>query len=168
MTAPVFVDTNVLVYARDDRDPVKQQRAAGWLELLWRDRVGRTSMQVLSEYYVTVTRKVAFPMDPDSAWDDVRALFAWNPQPIDGEVLAGAAEISRRYRLSWWDAMVVSAAQIQSCPLLLSEDLQDGSVIAGVTVRSPFTLAAHEAPAAAGAGGTGARKRGASRSGRAG
>lgn len=148
MTAPVFVDANVLVYARDSRDAAKQRLAMAWLELLWREESGRLSTQVLSEYYVTVTRKLPAPMDPDAAWDDIRALFSWNPQPIDPEVLTGAAEVSRRFRLSWWDSLVVAAAQVQSCPLLLSEDLQDGAVIGGVTVRSPFTLSVQDAPAA--------------------
>jgi len=62
MTAPVFVETNVLVYARDAGSAAKQARAAAWLEILWREQVGRTSMQVLSEYYVTLTRK----LDPGS------------------------------------------------------------------------------------------------------
>ncbi len=148
MTAPVFVDTNVFVHARDARDAVKQRRAMAWLEFLWREHAGRTSVQVLSEYFVTVTRKLANPMDPDSAWDDVRALFAWQPLAIDAEVLSCGVEVSRRFRLSWWDSLVVAAAQVQSCPLLLSEDLQDGAVIGGVTVRSPFTFGVHEAPAA--------------------
>jgi len=146
MTAPVFVDINVIVRARDARDPFKQTQAMAWLERLWRENTGRTSMQVLSEYLVTVTRKLAQPMAFDDAWDDVSALLVWNPQVIDQAVLAGAADISRRYQLSWWDSTVVSAARIQGCALLLSEDLQDGAVLAGVTVRSPFKLAVHEAP----------------------
>jgi len=149
MTALVFVDANVFVYARDGRDSRKQQLAHAWLERLWRERAGRTSIQALSEFYVTVTRKLSRPMDADVAWDDVRALFAWNPQPVDREVLECGADIGRRYRLSWWDGLIVAAASLQSCPLLLTEDLQDGAVIAGVTIRSPFTLSAHEAPASA-------------------
>jgi len=146
MIAPVFVDANVLVYARDGRDAAKQRLAMAWLEFLWRNESGRTSTQVLSEYFVTVTRKLPAPMDAESAWDDVRALFCWNPQPIDRDVLTGAAEINRRSGLSWWDSLVVSAAQQQSCAILLSEDMQDGVVIAGVTVRSPFTLSVADAP----------------------
>lgn len=147
MIAPVFVDTNVFVYSRDSRDAAKQRLAMAWLELLWRDEAGRTSTQVLSEYFVTVTRRLPSPMDHDDAWDDVRALFAWNPQPIDVEVLCLGEEVRRRHLLSWWDSLVVAAAQTQSCELLLSEDLQDGSVIGGITIRSPFTMSAQDAPA---------------------
>jgi predicted nucleic acid-binding protein len=136
MTAPVFVDTNVFLYARDAGEPTKQPRAAAWLE--------RPSMQVLSEYYVNVTRKLDPGLQADDAWDDVIALFTWRPQPIDEALMRCAREIEKRHRLSWWDSLVVGAAQLQGCALLLTEDLQDGGVYGGVTVRSPFTLALGE------------------------
>jgi predicted nucleic acid-binding protein len=148
MIAPVFVDTNILVYARDARDPIKGARAKQWLERLWREQLGRTSAQVLSEYYVTVTRKLQPGLSPTDAWDDVCALFSWHPQGIDEALMQRGREIEQRYRLGWWDSLIVGAAQLQACALLLSEDLQDGGVYGGVTVRSPFTLAANE-PAAA-------------------
>jgi len=71
-------------------------------------------------------------------------LFAWDPQPIDAMLLARAREIEQRWRLSWWDSMVVAAAQLQGCPLLLTEDLQDGAQYGGVTVHSPFTHGVRE------------------------
>jgi predicted nucleic acid-binding protein len=148
MTAPVFVDTNVFLYARDAGEPVKQPRAAAWLERLWREQLGRTSMQVLSEYYVNVTRKLDPGLPAAAAWDDVMALFTWRPQPIDEALLRYGREIERRHQLGWWDSLVVAAAQLQGCALLLTEDLQDGGVYGGVTVRSPFTLALGEAVAA--------------------
>ena len=147
MTAPVFVDTNVLVYLRDAGNAAKQARAAAWLEILWREQVGRTSIQVLSEYYVTLTRKLDPGVPSAEAWDDVSALFMWRPQAIDRAVMQRGREIEQRHRLSWWDSLIVAAAAAQGCALLLSEDLQDGGVYAGVTVRSPFTLAVDE-PAA--------------------
>lgn len=144
MTASVFVDTNVFVYARDAGEPGKQSAAAAWLEHLWRERMGRTSVQVLSEYYVTVTRKLDPGLPPVDAWDDVRALLAWRPWPVDAPLLERGREIGLRHRLGWWDSLIVAAAEAQGCSLLLSEDLQDGGVYAGVTVRSPFTLHARE------------------------
>ena len=148
MTGLVFVDTNVFVYARDARDAAKQARAAEWIAHLWRERLGRTSVQVLSECYAAVTRKLTPRVAPDRAWEDAKALFAWRPQPIDEALLVRAHEVERRYRLSGWDSMVVGAAQLQDCALLLTEDLQDGAVLGDVTVRSPFTLDVRE-PAAA-------------------
>jgi predicted nucleic acid-binding protein len=151
MTAPVFVDTNVLLYWRDGRHPAKQARAAAWLAHLWREQTGRTSTQVLSEYYVNVTRKLVPGLPAEEAWDDVEALLAWEPQPVDGALLQRGREVIRRYGLSWWDGLVVAAAQAQGCSLLLSEDLQDGAAYGGVSVRSPFTLALGEEAAAYGA-----------------
>lgn len=144
MNARVFVDTNVFVYARDPRDAAKQARAEDWVANLWRDRAGRTSMQVLSEYYYNVTRKLLPRVAPESAWDDTRNLLDWNPHLVDATLLARAREIEQRWRLSWWDSMIVAAAQLQGCALLLTEDLQDGAAYGGVTVRSPFTLDVRE------------------------
>ncbi len=148
MTAPVFVDTNVFLYWRDGRDTAKQARAAEWLAHLWREQTGRTSTQVLSEYYVNVTRKLDPGLKPDEAWDDVHALLAWEPQAIDGPLLERARAVGERYGLSWWDSLVIAAAQAQGCSLLLTEDLQDGAVYGGVTARSPFRLSLGEGAAA--------------------
>jgi predicted nucleic acid-binding protein len=140
MTALVFVDTNVLVYARDPRDSVKQLKARDWIRLLWDGQRGRTSAQVLSEFYEVVTRKFKQAVSRDEAWEELQSYLEWNPQPINTEVLIRAHEIERRHLLSWWDCLVVAAAQVQGCVLLLSEDMQDGADYGGVVVRSPFTL----------------------------
>jgi len=144
MTVPVFVDTNVLLYARDASEPAKQRLAGAWLEHLWRHRLGRTSTQVLSEYYVNLTRKLDPGLPAEDAWDDVTALMAWNPRPVDRALLVRGRAIESRYRLSWWDSLIVAAAQMEECAVLLTEDLQDGAAFDGVTVRSPFTLSAAE------------------------
>lgn len=140
MTALVFVDTHLFVYSRDTRDATKRSTAAEWLRLLWGQERGRTSVQVLIEYTDVVTRK--FPaVKAEDVWEDVRYyLSAWNPQPLDAEVLDLAHDAESRYRLNWWDCLIVAAAQAQNCLLLLSEDLQDGADYGGVVVRSPFTL----------------------------
>lgn len=144
MTAPVFVDTNIFVYWRDARDRAKQAQAEAWLERLWQEGLGRTSVQVLSEYYVTVARKLEPGLSATEAWDDVSALFAWNPLAMDAALMQRGYENEQRYRLSWWDSLILAAAQLQGCGLLLSEDFQDGRAYGGVTVRSPFKLAANE------------------------
>lgn len=144
MTGPCFVDANVFVYAADPRDPSKQGRARQWIAHLWQERLGRTSIQVLSEYYAVATRKLTPRFPSERAWDYVEVLFAWQPQPIDDALLRRAREIEQRWRISWWDSMVVGAAQLQDCELLLTEDLHDGAVFGGVTVRSPFKLSVEE------------------------
>lgn len=139
MSAIVFVDTNVFVYARDGGEPEKQPVAAEWLRRLWVEQRGRTSMQVLSEYFTTVTRKLDPGLTADEAWEDVTALFAWEPQEIGRSVLTRGREIAQRYSLNWWDALIVAAAQIQNCSMLLSEDLQHGLVCGSVKVNNPFS-----------------------------
>jgi predicted nucleic acid-binding protein len=140
MAALVFVDTSLLLYARDTRDAIKRATASEWMRMLWSQERGRTSVQVLIEYYEVITRR--FPaVRAEDVWEDVRYyLSAWNPQPLDSEVLDLAHDVESHYRLSWWDCLIVGAAQAQNCLLLLSEDLQDGAEYGGVVVRSPFTL----------------------------
>jgi predicted nucleic acid-binding protein len=144
MTARIFVDTNVFVYAKQAREPMKQPLAVQWLERLWSDQSGRTSVQVLNEYYTTLTRKIKPAVPPADAWDDVKNLIAWNPQAMDLELLHRGREVEQLYRLSWWDSLIVAAAQLQNCVLLLTEDLQDRCVYGGVTVRNPFTCSVSE------------------------
>ena len=76
MTGPVFVDSNVLACARDAANQDKQRQASAWMTELWRSRQGRLSIQVLAEYYVTVTRKLRPGLDQETARQDVRALIA--------------------------------------------------------------------------------------------
>lgn len=144
MSAPIFVDTNILVYARQENERLKQPVAAQWMERLWREQLGRLSLQVLSEYYVTVTRKIKPRRSAADAWDDVRDFFSWNPQPTDSELLLRAREVEQRHQLSWWDSLIVGAAQLQNCVLLLTEDFQHNAVYGNVTVRNPFVMAVSE------------------------
>jgi len=148
MAALVFVDTNILVYARETEDAVKRARAREWLEVLWRDLRGRTSIQVLNEYYAVLTQGTKYRVSRESAWEDVHELLEWNPQEIDAEVLTRAHEIESRFQLNWWDCLIVAAAQAQVCTLLLTEDLQDGTDYGGVVARNPFKLAVAEQAAA--------------------
>lgn len=144
MSEAIFVDTNVLLYARDASEPLKQPRALAWLEYLWRERLGRTSVQVLSEYYQNATRKLRPGLPPEDAWDDVRALMTWRPEPVDDELLRLGREIERRFQVSWWDSLVVAAAQRQGCVVLLTEDLQHGMRFGAVEVMSPFKVGVEE------------------------
>jgi len=138
MTAPVFVDTNVLVYSRDARDASKQKRAREWIEFLWEEERGRLSHQVLHEYYVTVTRKLKPGLSPEEARSDVRALFHWLA-PVDPALLIESAwTFQDRWALSFWDALVLGAAQAGRCRTVLSEDLATGQELEGIRIVSPF------------------------------
>lgn len=145
MTGPCFVDANVLVYAHDVRDPRKHRLADHWINELWRTRQGRLSTQALSEFYVVATRKLGIAAQ--IAWEETERYFAWQPMAIDETVLRRARELEHGHRLSWWDSLIVAAAQLQDCVLLLTEDLQDGASFGALKVRSPFALGVDEATA---------------------
>jgi predicted nucleic acid-binding protein len=144
MTDRVFVDTNVLLYARDPSEGHKHVTALQWLDRLWDDGNGRTSVQVLNEFYDAATRRLPRPLSSDEAWDDVVALLAWQPQSIDERLLHSARANGQRFKLSWWDSLIVAAAQAQQCPILLTEDLQHGMTMSGVRVQSPFVGVVNE------------------------
>jgi len=138
MTDNIFVDTNVLLYWRDASEPGKQVIAAAKLAELWETRAGRLSVQVLNEYFVNVTRKLDPGLSPEEAWDDVEALSAWDPLPIDMPILTRAFAVQSRYQLLWWDSMIVAAAEAAGCTCILSEDLSNDTSYFGITVENPF------------------------------
>jgi len=137
---PLFVDTNLLVYARDSSHRGKHERAGIWMEHLWTSGDGRLSTQVLHEYYVAVTRKLRPSLHRDVARADVEDLMTWNPSPMDGRTLALGLAIEERFGLSFWDSLVVASAQLGGCERLLTEDLHDGAVYDSVTVTNPFSI----------------------------
>jgi predicted nucleic acid-binding protein len=138
MTGPIFVDTNVLVYCRDASEPLKQKQAMAWMTALWKTRQGRLSFQVLQEFYVTVTLKLDPGLPRGAARRDVRSLLAWQPVATDERVVEGAWVMQDRYSLSWWDSLIVSAAQVANCRTILSEDLQENQNLGQVQVVNPF------------------------------
>jgi len=138
MTEPVFVDTNVLIYCRDASEAEKQQRAMEWMKHLWTTRSGRLSIQVLQEFHAVVTGKLDPGLDHETARADVRSLLAWKPIRIDAGVIEGAWSLQDHDGLSWWDALIVSAAQRMGCMQILTEDLQPGQRFGEVVVVSPF------------------------------
>jgi predicted nucleic acid-binding protein len=136
MSAPVFVDTNVFIYALDRADPQKQIAAQLWRTELWRSRRGRVSYQVPQELLVKVTQK--WPDARDNARAEVRDLLAWHPVVMDAAILERGWKIQDRYQLSFWDALIVSAAKASDCRYLLTEDLQADQNLDGVIVVNPF------------------------------
>jgi len=136
MTAPVFVDSNVFLYALDQSDPSKQQAARNWYFALWKSRMGRVSFQVLSEFYVNAVR--LRPTARNEARAEVRDLLTWGPVAADSALLELGWKLQDRYQLSYWDALIVAAAIATSSRYLLTEDLQPGQKMDGVEVVSPF------------------------------
>lgn len=137
MTEPVFVDTNVWVYAVDAADPVKRARA---LEVVspapGRDLV--VSTQVLTEFYAVVTRKLAVPVTVDDAEAMTRQLSVLPVVAVDVSLVVAAISGSREWGVSIWDALILRAAESAGCRRVLSEDLADGTSYGSVVVENPF------------------------------
>jgi predicted nucleic acid-binding protein len=136
-----FVDANVLVYAFDASAGAKQAIAQRLLERLWNEETGCVSVQVLQEFFITVTRKVAHPLSADEAADRVREFATWNVfAPTANDVL-GAMALQKQAQLSFWDAMAIEAAAELGCQVLWTEDVNDGQLLRGVCIRNPFVAA---------------------------
>ena len=133
-----FVDTNVLAYAYDRSETVKQSVAQAQLEVLWRNRTGTLSTQVLQEFYVVATRKLAAPMHRTTARKIVALYAEWPVVQVDAPLLLAASELEERHTLSFWDALIVEAARRSGATRLLTEDLQAGRRIGGVRIENPF------------------------------
>jgi len=136
MTAPVFVDSNLLLYALDDTNPRKQRVASDWRAELWKSRLGRVSFQVLNEFYVNAVRLK--PAASHEARAEILDLLVWNPVVVDAAVIERGWKLQDRYQLSFWDSLIVAAAKTAACGFLLTEDLQDGQKLDGVEVVNPF------------------------------
>ena len=137
-TERYFVDTNLLLYAKDRRHPDKQRAAAAWLDWLWRHGTGRLSTQVLNEYYVVATQKLQPALLREDAQRDVRALMHWHPYPINLAVIDRAFALQADYQLSYWDALIIAAAKLSHCQYLLTEDQQSSAELEGVQIIDPF------------------------------
>ena len=140
MDARTFVDTNILIYARDSSEPRKQALAEIALRKLWENRNGRISIQVLNEYFVNVTQKLSPGLSRAEAWQDIKALRAWNPLSLEAPLMDLAYALQDKHALSWWDAIIVAAAQVLECNYLLSEDLSDAQTYGRVTVINPLKI----------------------------
>jgi predicted nucleic acid-binding protein len=132
----VFVDTNILIYAADARDQKKHQAAHHWLTHLWTTGQGRLSWQVLNEFYAVATRKIA--TSHEQARAVVLSLTAWQPVDTSTALVRRAWHWSDAAGISWWDSLIVAAAELSGSRWLLTEDMQEGASFDRVTVVSPF------------------------------
>ncbi len=131
-----FVDTNVLVYAHDASEVVRQPIARDALARLWAARTGTLSTQVLQEFYDAGTRKLK--LEPALARRVVALYAEWPVVETTAQLIVSASLLQERHGFAFWDAMVVEAALLSGATTLLSEDLQDGRRIGGLTVLNPF------------------------------
>lgn len=136
----VFVDTHVLLYAVDDTDLAKQQRARQWIEACWLRRCGRLSTQVLNEFYANARKRFASAISAGDARAEVRRYQQWKPWVIDQATIETAWAAESRYQINYWHALMVAAAQHQGCTLLLTEDLQHDQRIDKLRILNPFLV----------------------------
>jgi predicted nucleic acid-binding protein len=139
MTAPLFVDSNVLIYAHDVRAGDRHDKAKALILELWRTRRGVLSAQVLQEFYVNITRKIPSPLARADARRLIQQYAVWPIQTVGAAEVLKASEIEEQYQISFWDALIVVAAQTSGAGALITEDLGSGRLLAGVAVINPFT-----------------------------
>jgi predicted nucleic acid-binding protein len=136
MSVDCFLDTNVIVYAAAGSrgENAKRQRALHLIET----REFGLSAQVLQEFYVTVVQKIDIPLAPAEALEWIEQLEAFPCLPVDSGLVKIAAELSLRYRVSYWDGAILAAAESLGAPVLYSEDLGHGQRYGPVQVLNPF------------------------------
>ena len=134
-----FVDTNVLVYSYDRSAGEKRDIAKELVEGLWKAKAGCISVQVLQEFYVTVTQKVGKPLAPAEAGQILQDLSQWIVHVPNAEDVLRAIDTQQRYRVSYWDAMIIWSAQRAGAETLWSEDLNDGQEYGTIKVINPFS-----------------------------
>ncbi len=133
-----FVDTNILVYAYDVSEGKKHRIASALIEDLWNTENGVISVQVLQEFFVTVTRKVAQPVTSAVAQEWIARYLSWQVVAADGQAVLNAIDLQSQYRMSFWDAMILQAALRAEASTLLSEDLNHGQQYGAVVVENPL------------------------------
>jgi predicted nucleic acid-binding protein len=137
MSDRTFVDSNVLIYAHDVDAKAKHEVAKNAIDELWGQRSGVLSLQVLQEFYVNVTRKIAIPLSKEIARRIVNSYSLWCVETSPAE-LASAFRIEDEAKVGFWDALIVAAAVKAGAIRILSEDLNAGQTIGGVRIENPF------------------------------
>jgi predicted nucleic acid-binding protein len=138
MSDKYFVDTNILMYAHDTSAGAKHDCARAVVEELWRDRSGVVSTQVLQELSVNLRRKAGRPIDLKTVREIITDYLAWDVYVNTGESILEALELEKRYRISFWDALIIQAAEASGAAVLYSEDLSKGQKYGAVRVVNPL------------------------------
>jgi predicted nucleic acid-binding protein len=138
MATRTFFDTNVLVYLFDSDSPEKQSRARDALQRALERGAVVISTQVLQEFFVTVTRKLARPLPAGDAETALRRLMELAVVQVDPDLILAAAVSSHRDRISFWDALILAAAASAGCEQVMSEDLQHGQSFGRLRVENPL------------------------------
>jgi predicted nucleic acid-binding protein len=138
MSDKCFVDTNILMYAHDSSTGAKHKCAKNIVEELWLARSGVVSTQVLQELCVNLRRKAAHPADLKTVREIIADYLVWEVFINTGESILEAIDIERRYKVSFWDALIIQAAAASGCAVMYSEDLSNGERYGSVRVVNPL------------------------------
>ena len=138
MSDKVFLDTNIIVYAHDRSSGDKHAVAREIMERLWESRKGVISVQVLQEFFVCVTQKIAKPLVIKNARTILEYLSNWDVVVNDKYITLKAIDLQEKYRFSFWDSLVIQAAIQGQARILLSEDLPDGQAVKDLKILNPF------------------------------
>jgi len=138
MSDKVFLDTNILVYAYDRGEPEKQAQAQGLLTGGIERENAVISAQVLGEFFVVVTRRIQTPLSAEEAEQVIDLLGILPVVEIDLKLVRQALSIHKELQISYWDSLIIAAAERADCAMVLSEDLNAGQVYQGVRVENPF------------------------------
>ncbi len=138
MSGKTFVDTNVLVYAHDVSAGPKHVRARQLVEDLWNSGKGVLSTQVLQELCINVQRKAKRPLTLKEARRAVEDYLNWEVVVNDATAVLQALDLEDRYHVSFWDALILQAAEAAGVEVLFSEDLSAGQKYGSLRVENPF------------------------------
>jgi predicted nucleic acid-binding protein len=138
MSDKFFVDTNILVYAHDSTQGEKHQRAQALVKTLWESGDGIISTQVLQEVCINLRRKTARPLSAEETRKLIEDYSTWEIVVNTAKSVLQALDIESRYRISFWDALIVQAATSCEATVLYSEDLADGQTYGAVRVVNPL------------------------------
>jgi predicted nucleic acid-binding protein len=133
-----FIDTNILVYAYDKDEKIKNTIAKKILIDCWEKQSGVISTQVLQEFYVTVTAKLSKKLSTDEATELIKDFLSWPIEQITPHDIIDATAFQKRYKYSFWDSLIIIIAQKSGAEILYSEDLQDGQRIGDLIIQNPF------------------------------
>jgi predicted nucleic acid-binding protein len=139
MTDKVFFDTNILVYANDSAEPRKQEIARNLIKNTLTDHRAVISVQVLSEFWVTVTQKIKNPLPESVAEKELELFELMDIIDIRLSVFQDALKMKKLFSLSFWDSLILSAADSANCKIVYSEDMQNGQIISNMRIVNPFT-----------------------------
>ncbi|MFN3762275.1 MAG: PIN domain-containing protein [Anaerolineae bacterium] len=140
MSGRIFLDTNVLVYAYDRSEPEKQQQAIRILDALGSQGRGAISAQVLAEFFVAITRKIAAPLTVEEGYERVQNhLRIWTVLNLTGPVVLEAIRGMREHQFHFWDGMIWATARLNQIAVIFTEDFPGREVVEGIRFVNPFS-----------------------------